>query len=276
MAYTKKSKEFYENRKKEIEGKLDKVLRESFTDAEKMRKLSLHFRITGLYNYSFINSILIASQGGKLAQSFKAWKKLERHVKKGERSKIFIFIPYFKNVDEKNAITGKTETIKKLVGFGTGPVFDIDQTDGKPLEYDHNSEDVIDVDYTELKVKVEKGFDVEITEKYTGSARGYTDGKRIAISEMSNNTDKVKTLVHELAHVVLEHCGKGRKARNVVEVEAEAATLFVESFLGYDVELSETYIANWKSSEIGRDSYKNVIRAADKIIKSLFIEKKAA
>lgn len=261
----KNTKEHYEKRMKELEDDLYGLMGQVMNDKSEMDKLTAHYRIGGLYSYSLYNSFLIYMQGGTIAQSFTGWKKLKRFVKKGEHSKISIFVPWFKKVEEIDRITGKKVEKKKLIKFGIGHVFNIDQTDGEELKYDHNSTDQIKYDYETIKEKMAKQFNVEITEAHTGSARGYTDGKKIVISKMSNNTDKVKTLIHEIAHVALDHVSK-KEDRAVGELEAEGATYIVQSFLGMEFDLSEAYIKNWNTT--GRKAnIKRTIGTADKIIK---------
>lgn len=264
-----------EIKKDELEKKLVDTMTSTMTDPAKMRALTSHYRITGLYNYSFLNTIMVMIQGGTIAQSFNGWKKLRRFVKKGQRSTISIFRPWFKKVtDEK---TGEEK--QKLLGFGLSPVFDIAQTDGEDLQYDHNSEDTLDADYETLKGKAVEKFSIEIAEEVTGAVRGSTDGKKIRVSSMSNNADRVRTLIHELAHVVHGHAGDRRAKTTTAgrEVEAEGSTLLVLSFLGADVTLSESYIKNWKrpDEKLGAPEIKRIVSGADKIIKALFVEEKS-
>lgn len=263
----KKGKAYYDKKKKDLKGKLDSVLSNALVSKDEMDKLSAHYRIGGLYHYSFYNSITIAVQGGEIAQSFNGWKKLKRTVKKGEHANIHIFRPFFKKVKDKD--TGKEE--QKLVGFGLAPVFDVSQTEGEDLQYDHNSEGVTDHTYEEMKATIQEKFEYEITERVTGSARGFTDGKKITISSMSNNSDKIKTLIHELAHCRMEHISS-KKASGSKEVEAEGASYLVMSYVGIDYELSPAYIGNWQKGADKIDK-KLIIKVADEMIKTLFVNK---
>ena len=126
-------KEWAIEKTKDLRAKLDNLLDESLVDQEKMKEMMNHYRINGLYHYSFVNAMMIYAQGGHLVQSFKKWKELERYVKKGERAHIYIFIPSFKKIEDKE--TGEEE--KTLSYFLLKPVFDVAQTEGKPLEYVH-------------------------------------------------------------------------------------------------------------------------------------------
>ena len=267
MTKKTRGKEYYDNKKEELKKKLDQVLTKTLVSKEEMDKLASHYRITGLYNYSFYNTITIMVQGGTIAQSFHGWKKLKRSVKKGVHSKISIYRPFFKKVkDEK---TGEEK--QKLVGFGLSPVFDIEQTEGEDLKYDHNSQDNIDCSYEGMKAAAVSEWKLEVVEAVTGKARGFTDGKKITISSMSNNTDKVKTLIHEIAHCRMEHVGNS-KTSGAKEVEAEGAAYLAMSYVGIDYALSEAYINGWKSKDTNVDR-KLIIKVADEIIKKLFSRK---
>ena len=115
----------------------------------------------------------------------------------------------------------------KLIGFKLAPVFDIKQTEGKELEYDHNSTEEMDIPYTKLADVLAKLTGAEVVEELTGKARGYSDGKRLVVSSMSNDTDKAKTLIHEAAHHLV-HTGDKKAAkvsRAAGEVEAESVAV---------------------------------------------------
>ena len=251
--------------KKALEGKLGNFLKEAIETKEGMDALTAHYRISGLYNYSFFNSILINMQGGTIAQSYNKWKALKRCVNKGEKSNINVFAPMFKK--EKLA-DGSTDD--KLIGFRLVPVFDVKQTDGEALQYDHNSDEVMDIPYTKVAGVMSKLAGAEVVEELTGTARGYSDGKKLVVSEMSNDVDKAKTLIHETAHHLV-HTGDKKQAkvsRSAGEVEAESIAYLVMSYLGMDFELSKKYVASWKAG-IGEARHGLIIRTADKMIKAL-------
>ena len=83
--------------------------------------------------YSFANTQLIWSQS--MARGFtptrvagyRAWQKLNRHVRRGERG-LAILAPLTRKVD-----TEEGEEERRLFGFKAVHVFDISQTDGEPL-----------------------------------------------------------------------------------------------------------------------------------------------
>ena len=279
---------YYEDRKSELEGKLNNTLDNALQNPEALKRLTDHYKVKGLYNYSFLNNILIMVQGGEVVNSYKNWLAMGRQVRKGEKASIYVWHPAIaykytckscskvflnaKDRDSHKKTAGHTSFDKqsRFSGkFFLSPVFDIKQTDGKELEYIHNS-DKIDIDYNTVKDKAVKGFGVDIYEHNLSSARGYFEGERtIVISKQSNNADRINTLIHEIAHYYMKH--EGRKPEQ--ELEAEGVTLIVTSFLDMDTELSESYIQSWKTGDaVDKINRKKIISTADKIIKTLFKE----
>ena len=256
------------NKSTELKSKLDMMIDNAMTDTEAIKKLAAHYRINGLYSYSFYNSLLIAMQGGSIAQSYKNWQKLGRHVVKGEKARIYIYVPIIKTEKAEDVEIGKEKTEKVFLNrYIVKPVFDISQTGGEALEYDHNSDEDMTIDYADLKAKAGNLTSKAIVECITGGARGYVDNEKIAVSSMSNNIDKCKTLIHELAHDTLGHVGSDIET-GVKEVEAEAATALVLAYFGIDFELTQSYINGWKDMVANKDDIRRnkIIRTAQKII----------
>lgn len=252
-------------RKLQMEQDLGNFLTEALETKDGIDKLTAHYRISGLYNYSFYNSLLIMLQGGTVAQSYNKWKRMGRTVIKGQKSHIEVFVPIIKRTVEADG----TED-SRLVGFKLGKVFNIDQTEGKELEYDHNSTEACTVDYEAVKGVLGDLAGADVVEKYTGTARGWSDGKELTVSAMSNDADKIKTLTHEVAHHIL-HTGNGKEAKvshATAEVEAESIAYLVMSYVGMDFELSKAYVKSWdagiKDARTGL-----IVKTADKIIKAL-------
>ena len=257
-----------EQKKKQgaLEEQLNAFLMEAMTTENGLKALTDHYKISGLYGYSLYNNILIHMQGGTIAQSYAKWKNLGRCVSKGTKSNINIFVPLI--CKKKNPITGLDESV--CFGFKMGAIFDISQTEGKELEYDHNSEET-DHDYDTIKAQMEELCGVKAEEEITGLGRGYSDGSKLVVSSMSNTTDKIKSLAHEVGHHLL-HTGKNQNRNEVDhetrEVEAESVSHLVCSYLDLPYELSAAYVASYKQG-ITKARIKRVVGAADKIIKAL-------
>jgi hypothetical protein len=88
---------------------------------------------------------------------------------------------------------------------------------------------------------------------------------------MSNDADKTKTLLHELAHVLLGHTHPDtRKERATGEVEAEAVTSLILLYFDIDFQLSREYIQSWRNTAIADDIDKTkILSVTEKIIKNI-------
>lgn len=261
---TKEQKiEWSKAKRVELENQLQSFLSEAIETKEGMDKLTAHYRISGTYSYSFHNSMLIMLQGGSICQSKSNWEKLERKVESYDK-KIYILCPIL--IDEK--VNGVATDKKICIGFKPARTYDVSQTDGKALEYDHNSDEVMDIPYDRVSKVLSKLTGAEVKEEATGPSRGYCDGKKLVVSEFSNDCDKTKTLIHETAHF-LTHFKKDEKvSREAMEVEAESVAYLVISYLGLDYELSKNYVNSYKSG-IKDARCSLIIKTADRIIKSL-------
>jgi N-terminal domain of anti-restriction factor ArdC len=89
--------------------------------------------ISRFHKYSLHNVMLIVLQqpAATHVAGFHTWHKLGRHVRKGEKG-ITIFAPILRR--EKAAENASEESAEELVlGYRTCAVFDVSQTEGKPL-----------------------------------------------------------------------------------------------------------------------------------------------
>jgi antirestriction protein ArdC len=263
----------------DLKDKIETLLDGALVDKDKLEALMAHYRVTGLYHYSMLNSIMIQIQGGTIAQSYKSWQAIGRQVKKGERARISIWRP----ASRPAAKSTQAETIETETGaaevhtagtsgrqaFWLCKVFDVSQTDGDPLQYDHNSAVPEGFDPAQFfTAAAALGFPVS-AEPLAGS-RGYTDGRRIVLSSLSNSVDKTKTLFHELGHCLLKHVGASEysDSRSTKEVEAEIVAALCCSFFGVPYELSAAYIDGYSA---GKDKIHKTrcIKAAQTIIKTV-------
>jgi hypothetical protein len=264
----------------DLKSKLDALLDAAMTDKGKLDALCAHYRVTGLYHYSMLNSMLIAVQGGQICQSFKGWQSVGRYVKKGERARISIWRPASRRTNARRpssaapaneaeaeadpAAATQAEDFNGRPVFWLCKVFDYGQTDGAPLAYEHNSAVPESFSWEGYRAAAAVlGYNVE-TEALAGP-RGYTDGRRVVVSALSNDVDRTKTLLHELGHCLLGHCGDWAIERDTREIEAEAVAHLCCSVLGVNYDLSAEYVANYIS---GREHVRKtkVIRTAQKII----------
>ena len=186
------------------------------------------------HHYSWGNVLLIATQKPNATHvaGYRAWQKLNRHVRKGEKG-IVILAPMVVRKKEDGEETEDVQT--RVFGFRTAHVFDISQTEGTALpEFATVKGDTRD--YTlQLKTAIR---DNRITLEYTSDiypALGCSTGGRIQIQPFLPAAAEFSVLVHEYAHELL-HKGQRRHdtTRKVRETEAEAVSFVVCCAIGLD------------------------------------------
>lgn len=79
--------------------------------------------------WSLLNRLLMVFAGTKDARGFRQWHDAGRYVVKGKKA-FYILVPYLIKVEAE----GKDDR-EILKGFGLKPVFRLEDTDGKALEY---------------------------------------------------------------------------------------------------------------------------------------------
>ena len=128
----------------------------------------------------------------------------------------------------------------KLVGFRSVNVFDVAQTDGKDIPQGPATEMILGD--SEAIQNAKSGFEaladsLDISIEYralNGPCGVFIPGKSaILICDSIEPAHQLKTLIHELAHAMLDH-GKSEKPRHVLELEAESAAYIVSDSLGLD------------------------------------------
>jgi len=263
-----------QQRLKEITDKLEEGLKELF-ESEKYK--SYLNTMSKFHNYSFNNTLLIAMQKPEatLVAGYKAWQKnFDRHVNKGEKAiRILAPAPYKikEERDKLDPVTGELlfdengmpqkENVEITIpAFRPVSVFDVSQTDGKPIPELETAELLQTVEGYEDFVKalmevapVPIGF-----EDIPGESKGYfhTEEKRIAVQENMSESQTLKTMVHEVAHSMLHNKELNKdtdvpvKDRNTKEVEAESIAYTVCQHFGIDTsDYSFGYIAGWSSGK---------------------------
>src|SRR3972149_6167650 len=269
-----KVKEYQE---KLLEGVKKLVESKNFMD---FLKFSSKFR-----SYSFGNVLLIWTQRPNATQvaGMKTWNALGRTVKKGEKG-IMIFAPFLKKVkraigtEESPAPDVTAESLEKtrsqekeeqtLVGFKSVYVFDVSQTEGKPLpELEVGKPSMDDGDAEELFGKILKASPVPVDfEEIVGSSNGYYMPKerKIVLSNVLTAAQRCKTLLHELAHYLsLDPANAGDFSRSREELIAEGAAYIVSAHFGLDSsDYSVPYVAGWAGGEL-----KEVLSVGEKMRK---------
>ena len=216
--------------------KLEESLKQGKSDA----LLKYLATVSKFHNYSLRNLVLIWQQNedATMVAGFRAWQKLGRTVKKGEKGiGIFAPMPFKKKDQDGNASQGKSKTDEEtqMMGFRVVHVFDISQTEGDPLPKLATVTGDVGDKLDQLK-QVVTGNGIELVfESIDRNALGYSTGGKIVIEESLDDAKAFQVLAHELAHERLHHGErKGETTKKVRETEAEAVGFIVAN--AFDLE----------------------------------------
>lgn len=211
------------------------------------------------HDYSFNNQILAMAQvGAQPINTFMGWKALGRSVKKGEKA-IALCMPVT-ITDKEDKDKKKTIFILKNNWFG------LSQTEG---------DDVTPVEvpgFNEAKVLEVLEIEKVPFERTNGNVQGYATKNKIAINPVAAHP--VKTLFHEIAHVILGHTTEisfESGTRSIQETEAETVAYILSNVFGQTDNLEESrgYIQGWNNKEgISEASASKIIRTVEKILKA--------
>lgn len=209
-------------RLREITDGIEQGIKELFESEKYMRYLSVMSRF---HRYSVNNTMLIYMQkpDATLVAGYNKWKdQFERHVKKGEHGITIIApTPYKKKIEEqkldpdtKDPILdkdGKIVTEEKEIEipmFRPVKVFDVSQTDGKPLPELASSLSGNVPNYEAFMEALRRSAPVPITfEAMAADTDGYfsADHQKIAIRQGMSEVQTVSATVHEIAHSKLHN-----------------------------------------------------------------------
>ena len=209
-------------RLREITDGIEQGIKELFESEKYMRYLSVMSRF---HRYSVNNTMLIYMQkpDATLVAGFNKWKnQFERHVKKGEHGITIIApTPYKKKIEEMKRdpdthapildADGKAVMEEKEIEipmFRPVKVFDVSQTDGKPLPELASSLSGTVPHYEAFLEAVRRSAPVPIEfEPMADNMDGYfsPDRQRIAIREGMSEVQTVSAAVHEIAHSKLHN-----------------------------------------------------------------------
>ena len=223
-----------------------RVAREAFErlvkDVEAGKSATLKAYLTAMgrfHRYSVGNAILIGSQKPDAVHvaGFRAWQRLGRHVKKGEHG-IAIMAPvvYRKKTQPDDGDEGSSEDDEIVTTFKTAYVFDISQTDGKPLPEFARAQGDPGAYLERLETFITKrGIELERRESLR-MAEGVSIGGTILLKASLAPAEEFSVLVHELAHEMLHQDPANRpREKTVKEAEAEAVAYVVCQGSGLDV-----------------------------------------
>ena len=204
-------------RLQEITAGIEQGIKELFESEKYMRYLSV---MSKFHRYSVNNTMLIYMQrpDATLVAGFNKWKnQFERHVKKGEHGITIIApTPYKKKIEEMKRdpdtqapildADGKAVMEEKEIEipmFRPVKVFDVSQTDGKPLPELASSLSGTVPHYEAFMEAVRRSAPVPIEfEPMAANMDGYfsSEQQRIALREGMSEVQTISAAVHETAH----------------------------------------------------------------------------
>ena len=215
------------------------------------------------YNYSFGNAMLIFSQNpnATYVKGYKAWNKLGRYVKKGSKGLAILApcirkVEVFKEPENKNLYhdeEAEKEVKKVLSGFRIAYVYDIADTDGDDSMLPvlvtglaGNGEQEKEI-YERLFAVISKEHCVHEVSGTASKGSFNLETKVISIREDLEYLQKIKTLLHEYAHLLDFHMHpEDDISRNRRELIAESVAFIVSLRLGLDTSrYSMSYIKSW-------------------------------
>jgi hypothetical protein len=285
---------------------LEKKAREILKDLSNVSNVEILLdtmkRYSGLLSdYSGFNATLIQSYDPDytIVRSKQEWDRFGYELK-DDAKKIPILVPIgvpkkhmpgqiVKFIEEKRAEGLSDEMIEHLVlekfGKNVGGythVFKIgyvyDKRDVKPNPKKKQLQEWnIDLTSEELYEKVKKFAEqnhIKVVEGDTWDARGWSIGSEIHVMKApGEDREAVNTLLHELAHSLLEHYKRGDMTRDKKEAEAQLTAYLVASHYGIDLQKeTKTYIGAWlqkKGDRFTEENLDRVLKMAKEIINGI-------
>lgn len=289
------------DRLQEITASIEDGIKDLFQSEKYMQYLRTMSRF---HKYSVNNVMLIHMQrpDATLVAGFNKWKdQFSRNVMKGEKGiKIIAPTPFKKKIEQEKLdpdtrlpmldADGKVITEEKTVQipmYKVVSVFDVSQTDGKPLPALASDLTGNVQNYEVFMEALKRSAPVPITlEPMAANMDGFfsSDDQRIAIREGMSEVQTVSATVHEIAHSKLHNYEKEKeqvagdetvvpinpKNRSMEEVEAESISYAVCAYYGIETgENSFGYLASWsKGKELSelRESLETINKTSSGLI----------
>ncbi len=272
------------------------------TDVDWRRALEFAGRFT---SRSFSNTMLIYVQHAAAFEAravpdpvptyvagYRQWQSLGRQVRRGQHGYV-ILAPVTQRLVATNPETGPWRRLEpgeraaagetqrsRLVGVRPATVFDVSQTDGDPLPEPPTPHLLVGQAPAGLweglaRQVTDRGFAVrQVPDAVAiGGANGLTDYREHSVSVRADMdaAARVKTLAHELGHVLLHGPDNpdGVGHRGIAEVEAESVALMIGAAHGLDTSTyTVPYVTTWASSVEGKTPVDVVIETADRVRKA--------
>lgn len=292
MAEKKNSRD----RLKEITASIEDGIKELFQSESYAQYLQTMSRF---HHYSVNNQVLIHMQkpDATLVAGFNKWKnQFGRNVIKGEHGiKIIAPTPFKKKIEQEKLdpdtqlpmldADGKIITEEKTIQipmYKPVTVFDVSQTEGKPLpQLAHDLSGNV-ANYDVFIEALRRSSPVPISvEVMGGGMDGYFDLEHqdIAIRKGMSEVQTVSAVIHEMAHALLHNRAKDPEektpelSRSTEEVQAESISYAVCAYYGIATgDNSFGYIASWSKDKTLpelRESLEVISKTADGLISDI-------
>lgn len=259
----------------EITDSIEKGIKELFASDKYKQYLQTMSRF---HRYSVNNQMLIFMQkpDASLVAGFNKWKdSFGRNVRRGEKGiKIIAPAPYKKKIEKEKLdpdtklpiLDENGQPIKEVAEVSTSTfkvvsVFDVSQTEGKPLP-ELSSDLTGSVEHYDAFIEaIKRSSPVPIDFKpIENGADGFFsyDNQSITLREGMSETQTVCAAIHEMAHATLHNYSRKnkdetdveRKDRHTEEVESESIAYAVCAYYGIETgENSFGYLASWSSDK---------------------------
>jgi antirestriction protein ArdC len=219
-------------------------------------------------NWSLSNRIIMAINGTSDARGFQQWKQAGRNVKAGEKA-FHILAPKMIKKKTKTDANQDQKDEFMCIGFLTIPVFKVEQTEGKPVQY----EKLVLPNLPLLAKALEWHIDV-IPVSAHGEWRGAYSYNELGIENIKLATPHEKTFFHELSHAAHKRVlGELKKCQDPKqEIVAELAAQTLSQLVGIETESSlgnsYEYIKEY-SEKIGKDVGKACLSVLSEVEKIL-------
>lgn len=243
------------------------------------------------HDYSLLNQLWAMMQCNARGiefgpmRTFHGWKKLGRHVKRGE-SALELCRPdmrkFWCDNCTKGTVTEGDEKLECPDCNGRGYKFEyiagflwenrwfvLSQTDGEDVEFPPTE------GWEPLTAVENLGFEIENFKYGNGNAAGYANHERKAIGLNPVADHPLRTLIHELAHLLIhdryDNPDGETVSRQQQEIEAEGTSFVVAATLQVEEGESNSrgYIQHWLSDgEITDDMAQTIFAAANQILRA--------
>lgn len=246
-----------------------------------------------LPSYSLRNQLLIAQQfpTATTVAGYTAWQQLGRQVDKGQKG-IQILAPVVRRsrsnptvaaagpVDPAGGQPVEAQgTSPRVAGWKVTHVWDVSQTSGQPLATQPPAQLLLGTAAPGLwdalhAAASARGFTVERGDCGTANGETHHAARRVRVRADVEDAQAVKTLAHELAHVLLHDPmqvdltdGDAPPAwfrhRGHAEVEAESVAFLLCTACGMDTEgYSFPYVTGWAAGPDGTADVDDVLAAS--------------